>query len=84
MTTLRGLFNGCTELKDISGLRFLDTSKVDNLQSTFAETKITSVKSLSNWDTSKVAWLYFTFLNCKSLISLEGLENWDMSKVTTM
>ena len=78
------MFNGLKELKNISGLEFMDSSKTENLLRTFMYTKIKNVNALSKWNTGNVKTLMATFNMATSLTNISGLENWNTSNVENM
>lgn len=86
-------FRTLVNLTDISGLEYLDTSRVTNMGRLFLDcTNLTDLSPLTNWDTSNVTNMYFTFGanytgssgTPMKLSDLSPLANWDTSSVTTM
>ena len=78
------MFNKCSKLSDISGLKSWDTSNVTSFDFIFNITSITNLTSLSNWNTSMATGMSGIFGSNKVLQSLSGIENWDTSSATSM
>ena len=84
-STAVGLFYGCVNLTDISGLSKFDTSRLSNAHSMFRDCqKLTDLSPLSGWDMRSVEITAYMFTNVIELKSLSGLESWGMSKVGTV
>ncbi len=81
-TAMSGMFDGCRNLRAITGMDTLDASKVTTMQNMFRGCSSLTSVDLSNWNTSRLTNLWSTFEGCKSLESIEGLNTWDVSKVT--
>ena len=73
-------FYSCSNLEDIVGMEYLNTSKVTNMEGMFYN--CSSLKSLdvSNLSTSNVANMSSMFEGCSNLVSLD-LENFNMGIV---
>ena len=73
-------FYSCSNLENIVGLEYLNTSKVTNMEGMFYN--CSSLKSLdvSNLSTSNVANMSSMFEGCSNLVSLD-LENFNMGTV---
>jgi surface protein len=93
--SLKGMFNGCSSFTNGGvggvglGLDSWDTSTVNNLDSTFANSCVFNDR-LDSWDTSGVNTMAFLFINNASFnnggvsgVGL-GIDNWDTSSVTNM
>ena len=86
------MFSGATSLTNISGLTNWDTTKVTNMSSMFAGTKITNVDALvpnknnnpNIWNTGNVTNMGSMFSGATSLTNISGLTNWDTTKVANM
>ena len=65
----------------ITGLEYLDTGLVTNMDSMFANCAATKL-NVSNFNTNKVNNMNYLFNNCQ--VSSLNLEKFDTSKVTTM
>ena len=76
-------FNSLTNLTDISGMEYFNTSNVTSMYSMFNYCRSLTTLDLSNFDTSKVTSMGSMFSNCSSLTTLD-LSNFDTSKVTSM
>ena len=84
-TELSNLFYNCQGLTDISALAKWDVSKVQTMYYLFSFTRITSLESLKDWNTSSLRSLDSAFVSIYgTLTNLKGLENWDVSKVTNL
>ena len=70
-------------LKEIIGLKGINTSKITSMQSVFSGCENLTSLDLSNFDTSNVTDMNNMFSNCTRLTSLD-LSNFDTSKVTNM
>ena len=79
------LFNGFSNLVDISGLESWDTSEVTALWETFKGcSSLVDAEPLKYWDVSSVTNMLGMFNGCTSLSSIKGFDNWDVSNVTNM
>lgn len=78
-----------SNLEDISGLQYFDTSGVTNMNRMFQNCwKIKDLSPLSNWDVSNVTDMTFMFGSTETNIAmaindLTPLADWDVSKVTS-
>jgi surface protein len=82
-TTTCDWFYGMTNLESITGMSYLNTSEVTNMNWMFMECyKLTSL-DLSHFNTSKVTWMTQMFSGCTGLTSLD-LSHFNTSKVTSM
>ena len=82
-TTTCDWFYGMTNLESITGMEYLNTSEVTNMNWMFLEcSKLTSV-DVSHFNTSKVTSMYSMFNSCTGLTSLD-LSSFNTSKVTNM
>lgn len=77
------LFFGLNNVKTISGLSNMDTSKVDTMAHMFENTSSLTELDLSSFNTSKVKDMSYMFKNTSSLREL-NLSNFNTSEVTTM
>ena len=79
------LFNGFSNLNDISGLETWDTSEVTAIWEMFKGcSSLTSAESLKYWDVHNVTNMLGVFNGCFALNSIKGFDNWDVSSVTNM
>ena len=70
-------------LRNINGLKYLDTSNVTNFSNMFGYlNKLKDITPLSNWDVSKGIDFSYMFRECESLSDIEALENWNVSNGT--
>jgi surface protein len=74
-------FMDCENLEDITGLEYLNTSKVKSMSGMFEGCKKLRVLDVSHFDTSNVIDLSGMFLACLKLEVLD-LSSFDTSKVT--
>ena len=71
VTTMRGMFRGCTKLTEVKNITSWNTKNVEDMEFLFRDcTSLTSL-DLSGWNTAKVKILYGTFYNCVGLTSLD-------------
>ena len=77
------LFYRFSKLQTIEGLEYLDTSKVINMESMFANCSNLTTIDLSNFDTSNVTSMKSMFNGCSSLTELD-ISNFDTSNVKDM
>ena len=88
VTDLSFALCGYSNLENIKGLKYWDTSKVENMESIFgdrdcAPTQTNDITALSNWDVSNVTNMSCMFYDC-DVSDLSALSNWDVSNVTNM
>ena len=76
-------FDGMKQLKDITGLSYLNTSEVTTMWSMFYDCESLENIDVSHFDTSKVQKMYSMFRNCKSVKSLD-VSHFNTSNVTDM
>ncbi|MBO5632076.1 MAG: BspA family leucine-rich repeat surface protein, partial [Aeriscardovia sp.] len=76
-------FLGCSNLIQIVGLEYFNTSNVKDMQSFFSGCSSLSSLDLTHFDTSNVENMSEMFSGCSSLSSLD-LTHFDTSKVTKM
>ncbi len=76
-------FNNMFNLKEISGINYLNTSKVTTMRCMFAGCSSLNSLDLSNFDTSKCTNMYAMFAGCTSLTSLD-VSNFNTSACTDM
>jgi surface protein len=82
-TTTFDWFYGMTNLESIEGMKYLNTSKVENMNWMFADcSKLTSL-DLRNFDTSNVHKMARMFSGCSSLTTLD-LASFNTSLVDEM
>ena len=83
VTDMSYMFNYCTSLTEITGLKNLNTSNVINMEGAFESCRSLNSLDLSGWNTSKVTSMAYMFEGCTDLVSLD-LSGWNTSKVTNM
>ena len=83
LTTTSAWFYGCDQLKEISGLQYVNTSKVTNMANMFQGCRSLQTVDVSKFDTRNVENMNNLFDYCSSLTSLD-LSNFNTEKVTTM
>lgn len=76
-------FDLCFNLISISGLQFLNTSNVTDMDGMFWECSSLSALDLSNFNTSNVTNMNFMFASCTALTTLD-VSNFDVSNVMYM
>lgn len=82
LTSIKGMFNGCSSLSSIDLTNF-STSAMTDMSNLFMNcTELTSVK-LNNFDTSNATTINSIFYNCQKLTSL-NFSNLNLSNVTDM
>ncbi len=75
------LFQGMSQLRDISDLRYWDTSRMQSLEYLFHTcTALRDVSAVGDWDVSKVTSLDNLFREC----DIEELEIWDWKPATNV
>lgn len=85
LTSLQELFQGCDQLRDISGLAAWDTSNVTNISDVFSGcSQLRDISPLKHWDTSKVKYMSFIFDFCSALSDISPLSNWKTGNVESL
>ncbi len=82
-TTTFWWFNGMKNLQSITGISYLNTSKVTNMQGMFANCESLTSLDVSGFNTSKVTDMSWMFGHCKTLTSL-NVSGFNTSNVTDM
>ena len=90
VTEMGSIFNGASQLTDISGLAKWNTSKVTSMMRSFQKTGIISTVPLTptdrgtytSWDTGNVRDMFELFSGSRNVNDLSGLFNWDVHSVT--
>ncbi|GGD02976.1 BspA family leucine-rich repeat surface protein [Enterococcus wangshanyuanii] len=77
-----GLFDGMSNLEEISGTYFFNTSNVTQMRFMFRNTSNLTSLDVSNWDTSNVVDMFGMFDAVK--VTELNVSNWNTSKVTDM
>ncbi len=81
-TTTEFWFMGMSNLKDIKGLEYLNTSEVTNMQSMFQRCKNLKSLDLSHFNTEKVTTMESMFFECEALSTLD-LSTFNTAAMTT-
>lgn len=84
VTTMYGMFNGCSALTDVGDLTGWNTANVTNMAGMFNKCSALTAVDLTGWDTSNVTALNHLFAECSKLNKIVGLTGWDTGKVTAM
>ncbi|MDL2057208.1 MBG domain-containing protein [Limosilactobacillus reuteri] len=86
VTNMSNIFNGqgSTNVLDISALSNWKTDSLQNLNTAFANNKITNLHGLENWNVSHVTDMGYIFMNDDQLTDISALANWDTSNVTSL
>jgi len=83
MTSLRAFFKDWSNMKKISGLKYINTSKVTDMGTMFNGCNSLTDLDLSGFKTDHVTDMYAMFEYCVSLTTLD-LSSFNTSKVTDM
>ena len=81
-TTYRWFYN-MANLTSITGISYLKTNEVTNMQYMFRGCSGLTSLNLSGFNTAKVTDMSYMFYNCTALTSL-NVTNWNTANVTTM
>ena len=76
-------FSGFTNLTEIEGLNYLNTSESASLSGMFANCSSLPSLDVSNWNTSNVTTMNSMFSHCSRLTSLD-VSNWNTENVGNM
>jgi len=80
IVNLEYMFSGCSSLKSIEGLKYIDTKNIKNFSFMFYGCKsLSDIKALENWNISNGNNFKNMFWGCKSLSDIKALENWNVS-----
>ena len=82
-TTCAYWFGFCKKLKNIEGIEFLNTEKVEDMRGMFYECICLENLDLSKFDTKKVTNMRNMFYNCQKLKTLD-LSSFETDMVTNM
>ena len=82
-TTCAYWFSSCKKLKNIEGIEFLNTEKVEDMGGMFNECICLENLDLSKFDTKKVTNMRNMFYNCQKLKTLD-LSSFETDMVTNM
>lgn len=84
LSTILGMFDGCTSLLNVDFLSELNVSKVKDMTRLFASTPINDWNFLSNWDTSNVINTTEMFNSCKNLKTIPNINMINVSNSSGM
>ena len=76
-------FDGCTNLTEIDGIEYLNTSNVTNMGSMFSGCSGLTSLDVTHFNTANVTSMSFMFSNCRGLTSLD-VSKFNTAKVTNM
>ena len=82
-TSLRSFFEALTKLKTITGLEYLNTEKVTDMNHMFTNCSSLASLDVTHFNTAKVTNMSYMFSNCSSLTSLD-VTHFNTAKVTRM
>ena len=82
-TTTARWFSHCKALKQIEGLEYLNTSKVDDMSAMFCGCSALTSLDLQHFNTQNVVNMWGMFYGCSALTSLD-LQHFNTQKVTYM
>ena len=72
------MFNQCSSLNSIEGLKDWKLNNVSDISEMFALTSIDDLAPLADWDVSNVKTFAHTFDNCIKVNDLTPLKNWNI------
>ena len=77
---LEGMFEYCNTLKNINGLKHLDTKEIKNFSGMFwGCSSLSDINGLENWNVSNGNNFSYMFYKCSSLKDINELKNWNVS-----
>uniref|UniRef100_UPI003FF05CEA BspA family leucine-rich repeat surface protein n=1 Tax=Prevotella sp. TaxID=59823 RepID=UPI003FF05CEA len=82
-TSLRSFFEALTKLETITGLEYLNTEKVTDMNHMFTNCSSLASLDVTHFNTAKVTNMGYMFSNCSSLTSLD-VTHFNTAKVTRM
>ncbi|MBQ3617626.1 MAG: BspA family leucine-rich repeat surface protein [Bacteroidales bacterium] len=82
-TTCFDWFYLCTNLTEIKGIQYLNTSEVTDMSNMFSGCETLESLDLSGFNTEKVTDMSFMFRNCKAIKSLD-LSSFNTARVANM
>ena len=82
LTNLSNMFKSCGTLYNIDELKYLNTKFVTDLSYMFSGSSVSNIKSLENWDVSKVTNFENMFSECIQLSNINPLKDWNVSSGT--
>lgn len=78
---MSGIFDNCRSLEDISSLESLDVSGVQKFDSAFAESNISDISPLADWDVRNVTSARQMFYRCDKMKTAD-LRKWEPLKLS--
>ena len=87
VTNMEGMFEGCTGIENLNGMRDWNVSKVTNMKNMFDGcTYLDDISGLSGWAkmVGSVTDMSGMFEGCTFIVKLDGLANWNVGSVTNM
>ena len=79
------IFNGYSNLTDISGLKDFNTENTNDMSYLFFQCKkLVNLSVLKDWNTGNVQNMYSMFNECKLITELSPLASWNTGNVTDM
>ena len=84
LTNLSKMFDFCKTIYNIDELKYLNTEDVIDFSGMFQTTKISNIKALENWNTSKSESFKDMFFRCELLTNIKPLTNWDVSNAKNL
>ena len=80
LTNLSHMFNGCSTLRNISELSYLDTRDVTDFSFMFwGCSSLNDIKPIENWNVTKGTNFQSMFGGCSSLEDIRPLQYWNVS-----
>ena len=77
----QNFFNGLSNLTEID-LKNINTEMTEDMTGLFEGcSKLTSIQSISGWNTQNLKTAIYVFRGCSSLTSLEALADWNVSNL---
>ena len=75
---MENMFKGCKKLGCIIGLKYWNTSNVENISGMFSECSSLDSVDISKWNTSNVTDMNSLFMNCNKLrlVTFEGYKEY--------
>ena len=80
LTNLATMLYCCNALYNIDELKYLNTENVTTFSSMFVRCKISGIKALEKWDTSKSESFDGMFWGSELLTNIKPVKNWNVSK----
>ena len=81
LTYLSFMFSGCSSLKNIEELKYLDVRKAQHLEYMLSDCiLLTDINPLRYWDVSNCQRFKGMFAGCRTLSNINPLANWNVSK----